>query len=166
MLKQHEEHFAEEDQWIAALVRQHFRSVLAADSKAQEVSLFYLKGYLCKLLGSHLHLAKDQRWISRNAWLDGLGGEQPICHGIRRFALRDMITWATRDQKDWYIDPFEFLNLKSSYASQGETSRATHCASRIIGRLAKKDAFRLRDFFSSWPGRHRLGICISSRRKL
>ncbi len=116
MLKEHEEHFAEEDEWVAALVRQHFRSMLAQDSKAREVSLFYLKCYLCNLLGSHLHLSKDQRWISRNGWLDGLGGAEPACKDSTRFALRDYMTWATRGHKDWYVEPFEFeIELTQPY---------------------------------------------------
>jgi hypothetical protein len=103
---ENEDPFLESDEWIAAMGRQLFRAVGADDSKAVEVCVFYLQGYLVLTLSRHLR--NDPRWNTNERWLDGLGAATPDVELPVRLTLRDDLTWATRDQKHWYTDPFEF----------------------------------------------------------
>lgn len=98
--------FADSDEWIAAQVRQLFRALHAEDTKAVEVCLFYLRDFLVKILGAHLK--KDPRWDSSGRWLEGLGVATPDVQPPHRLRLRDELTWVTRDQHQWYEEPFEF----------------------------------------------------------
>ncbi len=98
--------FADFAERIAAQARQLLRAIRAEDSKAVEETLFYLRDFLVKVLGSHL--LDDPRWDSKGQWLEGLGVAAPetLSSGLLRF--RDELTWVTRDQQYWYVEPFEF----------------------------------------------------------
>src|SRR5260370_12878173 len=98
--------FGEFDEWLAAQVRQYFSAVNAADSKAVEVCLFYLEGHLVKTLGRHLW--KDPRWDSRECWLDGLSAVTIETNRPGHLRLRAVLTWADKEQRHWYDEPFAF----------------------------------------------------------
>jgi hypothetical protein len=102
-----DELFDDPGEWIAAEVRQLFRALKAEDAAAVDVSLFYLRNFLVKTLGSHLR--QDPRWDSSKQWLDSLGTRPPDIQPPSLFRLRDELVWATMpDQEHWYREPFEF----------------------------------------------------------
>lgn len=104
--EQPEDRFSDFAERIAALARQLFRAICAADSKAVEVTMFYLQGFLVKVLGSHLR--DDPRWNSKDRWLDILDVKTPQFELPAKLRLKDELVWATRDERCWYSEPFEF----------------------------------------------------------
>ncbi len=72
-----EDPFAEDDEWLAAEVRQLFRARRAGDAKAVEVALFYFEHYLTLTLRRHLRL-RDPAWDGSRRWLDGLDAEPGV----------------------------------------------------------------------------------------
>jgi hypothetical protein len=100
------DHFLDFEEEIAAHARQFFRATRAKDSKAVEVCLFYFRGFLRNVLGAHLK--KDPHWGSNEWWLDGLGESPPETTRRGSLKLRDLMTVVSRDQHEWYDEPFEF----------------------------------------------------------
>ena len=103
--------FAEDDEWIAALVRQVFRARQAEDSSALEVTFCYLEDYLTKVLKRHLRY-RDPQWEGHTRWFDGLY-VTPAYPSPGRFELHGRVAWVI-GQEAWHYDPFEFeLELES-----------------------------------------------------
>ncbi len=138
-------------EWIAAQPRLFFRALKEDDQKGIEVSLFYFRGFLVKMLTRHLR--QDPRWNLREWWLDMLGEAMPEVNHFKWLRLRDEIVWATRDQKNWYRDPFEFeLRLDpqtgaflkytfrfGDFRPLGEKEEARISAGRELNNLGEKD---------------------------
>lgn len=146
--------FADSDEWIAAQARQLFRALQAEDPKAVEVSLFYFQDFLVKTLGRHLR--DDPRWDSSHWWLDGLvETAPPDAQPPGRLHLRSELMWATRDQANWYTDPFEFeLEL---YPRTGAFRRYTFrfgdhrpLTEKRVGASAGRNLVQSRDENTTW----------------
>jgi hypothetical protein len=105
MAEVEEDPFAEDDEWLAAQVRQLFRAHRAGDAKAVEVALFYFKHYLTLTLRRHLK-KRDPVWDGSRRWFDGLDAE-PEYSSPGWLRLRGEVCWV-RGQEHWYYDPFDF----------------------------------------------------------
>jgi hypothetical protein len=103
-LEVEEDPFAEDDEWLAAEVRQLFRAHRARDAKAVEVALFYFKHYLTLILKRHLK-KRDPLW-GNSRWFDGFDAE-PEYPSPGRLRLRGEVCWVS-GQEHWYYDPFDF----------------------------------------------------------
>jgi hypothetical protein len=92
-----EDRFAEPDEWLAAEARQLFRAHRAADAKAVEVALFYLKDFLTKTVGQHLR-DRYPDWCAER-WFDGLDAD-PEYPAPGRLRLRGEVAWVV-GQRSW-----------------------------------------------------------------
>ncbi len=102
--------FVEDEQWLAALVRQLFRARSAGDAKAVEITHYYFRHRLRLTLERHLR-KRDPVWNApcphgAYRWFDGLHAEpQYVSPGHLR--LQGSICWVAQ-QEHWYYEPFEF----------------------------------------------------------
>src|SRR5689334_12768916 len=94
-----EDPLAEDDEWLAAQVRQLFRAHRAGDTKAVEVALFYFTHNLTLTLG-RLLAKLDPVWdnvVRSNSlyrWFDGLQAE-PEYPSSGRLRLRGEVCWVS-----------------------------------------------------------------------
>jgi hypothetical protein len=97
---------AEDDEWIAAHVRQMIRAYRAKDAKAVDLAYLHFEHYLTKsILRRHLK-RQDPLWDGTRRWFDGLEAE-PEFPSLNRLRLRGEVTWVI-GQEQWYYDPLEF----------------------------------------------------------
>src|ERR1700722_5161284 len=102
-----EDPFAEDDEWLAAQVRQLCRAHRACDAKAVEVTLFYFKHRLTLTLGRHLKKydpvwSNTYRPAGSYRWFDGLDAK-PEFPAPGRVRLRGEVCWVS-GQEHWYYD--------------------------------------------------------------